>query len=899
MILYPNKYLLSGTLKCMLAAHIYKLPVELSDDFFFTRTFEVEKSLVVNKRPLLIYENKFVSSTNAICFLLHRLRNKGINAKSLDDKLRLYLTWIEWSDILEKNIERLNKKKIIESLDLLESYLSENNNKEFICDEAEQIKREDGCDETDQNQQNDTCGITLADIYVYTSLKYSNIVICNESWSHINSYVERINNLEDVQKVIETVEKVHKLKNIYSLFISKICEKNINDHVKNENFYITTAINYVNGDPHIGHAYEIVLADTIARYHRNLGRDLFFTTGADEHGLKIANQAARNNMTPQELCDQNVIKFKKLNKDLYTTEDYYVRTTAEIHKNIAQSIWTKCMENGDIYLGEYEGWYNVREETYIPENEAKLMNYMDPLNNVKLEKMKEPSYFFRMSKYQDRLLQHIHDNPDFIQPEKNRNEILQRLKEPLEDLSCSRTKFSWGIPVPNDPKHVMYVWMDALINYYSNCFINDQERVKYWPADIHIIGKDIVWFHAVIFPTILMSINIELPKCIFSHGFVLAGDGKKMSKSLKNVIDPKEIIEAYGPDAFRFHVVKESKRGYDMRFDVDNLVDMCNSDLADTIGNLVQRTLSLCFLSNNAKIPPLYDDIDVELPFCMLHFINRIEYYMKNFHVHKFCEKTVNVCKDLNKFLTDLAPWKYKQESEQNKKLHIIRLMLESIYFIAHYIDMVVPMIASQIFSQLNTPKKKIVDLNPWLNNLQEGVTINNDHVLFKKFEVESVKIKIQKVIMKLSKVIKVIEHGELKNSTLYEIETDDGKYIALLNLPHNESHINTLTVAIMNIKPLTINNITVTSIIPHVHKEIFKFSPDENMPVGTLVHAKNYKTLVKQRDNLTKKEINSLQLSIINNNCFYEKNVPLVFASSDNPLYHATQTSGTLNFFS
>ncbi|SBS95678.1 methionine--tRNA ligase, putative [Plasmodium ovale curtisi] len=881
MILYPHKYICS-TVKCMLAAHIYSFCVELSDDFFYTRSFDIEKSLLVNRKPLLIYENNFFSSTKAICFLFHRLRNESAKRGIyFDDKLRMYLTWVEWSELLEKHIEVLNRKNIIESLDELESYLNENKHKNFIC----------------TSNENEDNKLTLADVFVYSSLKHCNIEICKESWVNISNYIDKINNLKEVQNVIRGVEKIYRFKNMYSLFISKIHERNINEYIKKEKFYITTAINYVNGDPHIGHAYEIVLSDAIARYHRNVGRDTFFTTGADEHGLKIANQAAKNNMTPQELCDRNVLKFKELNKNLNISEDYYVRTTCDMHKKVAQQIWDICEKNGDIYLGEYEGWYNVREETYIPENEAKLMNYRDPLNNIKLEKMKEPSYFFKMSKYQDRLIKHIHDNPYFIQPEQKKNEILQRLKEPLADLSCSRTKFSWGISVPNDSKHVMYVWMDALLNYYSSCFL-DNDKMKYWPVDVHIIGKDIVWFHTVIFPTILMSVNLEIPKCVFSHGFVLAADGKKMSKSLGNVINPQEIIDSYGSDAFRFHVIKETKRGFDMRFDIDNMVDMCNSDLADTIGNLVQRTLSLCQLSNEAKIPPLFEEYNIDLPFCLLYFINRVEYYMQYFCVQKFCEKTVNVCKDLNKFLTELAPWKYKEENKK-KKLHIIRIMLECIYFIAHYLDIVIPSIASQIFEKLNTPKKRIVDLNPWLNNLQDGVLINNDNILFKKFDVESAQIKIQKVILRICKIVHIIKNEELQKVTICEIDVDNEKVSAVLYLPYNPIYLNTLTVAILNIKPITINNITVSAIIPHVQKEVFTFSPQENIPTGTLIKAKNYKTLVKQRDNLTKKEINSLELSIINGTCFFEKNIPMVFSSpEDKPFYHATQRNGPLRFF-
>ncbi|GAW80049.1 methionine--tRNA ligase [Plasmodium gonderi] len=895
MKLYPHKYF-PNTVKCMLAAYIYSIQVELCDDFLFTRNFDVEKAFFVSKKPLLVFGNNYISSTKAICFFLHRLRNEG-SKKCMDDKLRLYMTWIEWSEILERNVEALNKKRIIGSLDELDNYLKDHRSKKFICSK-ENVANGENLGNAKDPSEDDKDQMTLADIFVYTSLIHCNIEVCRESWVYINEYIEKINKLDYVQKVIKNVENIYRYKHIYNLYISKIYEKNINIHLKNEKFYITTAINYVNGEPHIGHAYEVVIADAIARYHKNIGRDTFFTTGADEHGLKIANQAARNNMSPKELCDKNVLKFKELNKLLNINEDYYVRTTNDDHKKITQDIWTTCEKNGDIYLGEYEGWYNVREETYIPENEAKLTNYMDPLSKTKLEKMKEPSYFFKMSKYQDRLIEYIHKNPDFIQPEQKRNEILQRLKEPLADLSCSRTKFTWGVPVPSDNKHVMYVWMDALLNYYSNCLIV-KDKAKYWPADLHLIGKDIVWFHTVILPTILMSANLELPKSVFCHGFVLAGDGKKMSKSLGNVINPFEIIDCYGSDAFRFHIIKETKRGFDMRFDIDNLVDMCNSDLADTIGNLVQRTLSLCQLANNSKIPPMFEEYTLDLPFSLLHFINRIEFHMRTYCVQLCCEKTVNVCKDLNKFLTELAPWKYKNEYN-NKKLHIIRIMMEVIYIIAHYIDVITPDIANQIFEKLNTPKKSIVELDPWLNNLQEGVQIYNDKILFKKFQVESVKSKIQRVVMRVCKITSIIKNEESKKrATICEIELDDHeKHLAVIYLPFKPGYVNMLTIAILNIKPIIINNITVNAIIPHVNRETFILNDEMDLQMGTLIKAKNYKTLVKQRDNLTKKEINSLELSLINGICFFEKSVPLVFAASDKPLYHTVEKSGPIKFF-
>jgi methionyl-tRNA synthetase len=337
---------------------------------------------------------------------------------------------------------------------------------------------------------------------------------------------------------------------------------NSNNSTANTNFYITTAINYTNGPAHMGHAYEAATSDVIARFHRLLGEPTYFVTGSDEHGQKIAQAAADQNKEPIDICNYYVTGFQVLNQRIRISNDDYVRTTSDRHKATARAVWQKCADNGDVYLDRYTGWYNVREETFVTDNEAALTDYKDPTSGLPLKQVEEESYFFRMSKYKDALLEHIQKYPEFIQPENHRNQIVARLtSDDLRDLSISRTTFSWGIPVPQgfDAKHVMYVWLDALSNYLTGVNglqIDDGQTTNdlahFWPANVHIIGKDILWFHTVIWPCLLMSANVPLPKTVFAHGFVNDKDGKKMSKSLGNVVDPHDMLDLFDVDTFRW-----------------------------------------------------------------------------------------------------------------------------------------------------------------------------------------------------------------------------------------------------------------------------------------------------------------------------------------------------------
>lgn len=476
-------------------------------------------------------------------------------------------------------------------------------------------------------------------------------------------------------------------------------------------FYLTTAINYANGSPHIGHAYEAIVADIIARYHRIYGRKVYFLTGTDEHGQKIAQTAASQGLSPIQLCDKYSEEFKALNRRLKITNDYFIRTTDEKHKIIANDILRRCLESGDIYLGYYSGWYNVREETFVPETEAELNNYTDPTTGIPLKKMDEPSYFFKLSKYQDKLINHIKNNPDFIQPSYHQKIILNRLEDELHDLSISRTTFRWGIEMYNDPNHVLYVWFDALTNYISG--INDD---KIWPPNLQIIGKDIMWFHAVIWPCMLMSINYELPKTIFAHGFVHDEDGRKMSKSLGNVINPNDILDKYPSDSFRLSLINQNPFGNDISFGLDKIVSVHNSDLADTIGNLVHRCGIMVEKYCSGYIP---DVISLDI-FDVHDLLLAIEDCFRLQRIHQAYDIIISKVRDINVFLNDNAPWKIKNSDPcfiLRKRNVIIKSALEAIYVINHYLSPFIPDTSDEIFKMLGANQIQLTELsNPSIN---------------------------------------------------------------------------------------------------------------------------------------------------------------------------------------
>lgn len=504
-----------------------------------------------------------------------------------------------------------------------------------------------------------------------------------------------------------------------------------------QKFLITTAINYTNGSPHIGHCYEAIITDFIARAKRIQGRDdVFFQTGTDEHGLKIAKTAESRGIKPIELCDQYAAEFEDLANELLIDYDNFIRTTNPDHQIEVQEIFQTLLKSDLIYLGEYEGWYRVREETFISELDAKLMNYQDPLTGKPLTKIKEPSYFFRLSQYQEKLIQHINENPEFIYPASHRNQILARLKkDPLQDLSISRTNFNWGIPVPEDPKHCLYVWLDALFNYYTG------PPKEFWPANIHVIGKDIVWFHSVIWPSLLLGMNLDLPKQILVHQFVTADDGRKMSKSLGNVVDFNKLFHKYPVSSFRYYLLKELSWESDLRFSEQRLEMAHDTELADKFGNLVNRVFSLSRkynqdLISNQLAEPIFDIQKVKLDLNQIIDQNNISSYV--FYVN-------NLIQQVNAAVNDQKIWNIGKPEDSRTRPDLLKLLRgyqESLVIIAILWFPIQPDISQKIFSCFYDQQEPIPNLETmtW-NQLKPNTKINKfNGVLFKKYQPKAAK---------------------------------------------------------------------------------------------------------------------------------------------------------------
>ena len=477
-----------------------------------------------------------------------------------------------------------------------------------------------------------------------------------------------------------------------------------------EKFYITTAIAYTSRKPHIGNTFEIVFTDAIARFKKQMGYDVFFLTGTDEHGQKIQEEAEKAGITPKQYVDNVAGEIKRIWDLMGADYDKFIRTTDDYHEASVQKIFKKFYEQGDIYKSEYEGWYCVPCESFF--TETQLVDGCCPDCGRPVKKTKEEAYFFKMSKYQDALMKHIEENPEFIQPESRKKEMVNNFLKPgLQDLCVSRTSFTWGVPVEFDPGHVIYVWVDALSNYITALGYNPEKdptelMEKYWPADVHIIGKDILRFHTIYWPIFLMGLGLPLPKQVFGHPWLLSGTDK-MSKSKGNVMYADDLVDLFGVDAIRYYLLKEMPYAQDGTITYENIISRYNADLANTLGNLVNRTVSMVNKYFDGVIQPeCAGDFDYELKSQALSAVKIVKEKMNDFKTSDALEEIMNLARRSNKYIDETMPWALAKDEAQKARLGgVLYNLLESIRFIAVMLSSFMPETSKSIFAQINTDR--------------------------------------------------------------------------------------------------------------------------------------------------------------------------------------------------
>jgi methionyl-tRNA synthetase len=509
--------------------------------------------------------------------------------------------------------------------------------------------------------------------------------------------------------------------------------------------FLTSAIAYANGVPHIGHIYEIVICDILARWFQISApnRRVHFLTGTDEYGQKIEKTASALNLTPKELCDLNSSIFKSTYKALKISYDRFIRTTDEDHQETVHEVFEKIYQKGDIYLGNYEGLYNVREERFVTEKEALETNYLDPVTGKAYERVQEESYFFKLETYRQRLIDHITNNPQWLADEVYRREILKKLEEPLSDLSISRTSFSWGVPVPTvagkeqpTKKHYFYVWFDALTNYLSGNRTGDLKWGPFGPP-IHVIGKDIVYFHAIIWPCILFALGIDLPRQIIIHYHINDAQGRKMSKSLGNTVDPQDLLAKYSIDCIRYGLIRFGSGADDVKFSESDVRDRHDSELADKYGNLVARVLAVTQKYCDGKVPPI-DPSAIDLSRVTIlnkELMVKLAQLFQCGHLSQALELAILEVQRVNQYVTEVEPWSKKYESQSpNVRPSVIRTALEMIYVVTHFLYPFIPVATLQVIRLLNQPLKSLPNLEDI--NLFTGREIDCSKViLFPKYK--------------------------------------------------------------------------------------------------------------------------------------------------------------------
>jgi methionyl-tRNA synthetase len=515
-----------------------------------------------------------------------------------------------------------------------------------------------------------------------------------------------------------------------------------------EKYYITTAIAYSSAVPHVGNVYEAILADAIARFKRLSGYDVFFQTGTDEHGQKIETKAQDNELTPKAYVDLISSEIKRIYDKVNISYDKFVRTTDDDHVKSVQAIFKKLYDQGDIYLGKYEGWYSVSDESFILEKD--IVDGKAPSGDTPVW-TSEDAYFLKLSKYQERLLKHIEEHPEFIEPESRRNEMIQNfLKEPLPDLSVSRTSFKWGIPVEFDEGHVVYVWIDALSNYITGLGyhpdLKEQPDLfnKYWPANVHLIGKDILRFHTIYWPIILMAIGVELPKQVFGHPWVLFNKNK-MSKSTGNVMYTDDIVRYFGVDTLRYYVLHEIPYAQDGNITYELLIERNNTDLANTIGNLVNRTIGMVHKYRDGVVKKVILDEPFELSLKekALDVLPEMNKYMDELKVSDALEEVVKLARFANKYIDVSEPWVLnKDENKQEILDHVLYQLLETIRYVGVLLQPFMPETASKILEQIGSEDTRFESLETF--GQYEAQTLNKPYVLFERFDMNK---KIEEIL--------------------------------------------------------------------------------------------------------------------------------------------------------
>ena len=506
-----------------------------------------------------------------------------------------------------------------------------------------------------------------------------------------------------------------------------------------DNFYITTPIYYPSGTPHMGHAYSSIFADVFARFKRNDDYNVFFLTGTDEHGLKIQKAAEKNNSNPLEYCNKISEVFKDLTKKLNLSNDDFIRTTEQRHHKAVNDLWNKLLNSGDIYLSKYKGWYSVSDEAYYNSDEVveKDGKKISTFSGSLVEWVEEDSFFFKLSAWEKKLLDFYEKNNNFILPPSRKNEVINFVKAGLKDLSVSRTSFTWGIRVPNNEKHVIYVWLDALTNYLSALKYPATKNILYknfWPASLHVIGKDILRFHAIYWPAFLLAAGVKPPKRVFGHGWILSGD-EKMSKSKGNILNPIEIIDKYGIDELRYYLMKEVSHGSDGNISLSNLEKCINSDLANNYGNLCQRVFS--FIKNNCnnevKKTKNLSKEDNELISKSNILTKDLRSFMDNQNLNSYIKSVIDISFLTNKYINDEEPWKLKKNNIE-KMNNILHISLEQIAKISILLNPIIPSSSLKIIEALNISKKNInlsfLDGNKIFN---DKIKIKEVGILFKK----------------------------------------------------------------------------------------------------------------------------------------------------------------------